>query len=424
MCPRKPSFPCSPSKKIEQPIPPRKGGSPVRKRIRHTVTFTVLRPFVRLFMKLRYNHTAVRFRPPKDVKGPYLVLSNHVMDLDPFTVTLSFREPIFYVASDMIFSVKFWAFFMKLLVMPIPKTKYRSDLATIRDIRSIVKSGGSIGIFPEGNATFDGRLMAMPKAIGKLVKLLKIPVLLYNLEGGHLSNPRWGKGVRKGYMKGSVKRILRPEEYQTLAAEDIQTIIETELTVDDLEFAERHSTLYKGSRPAEYFESAYFYCPSCAALDTLHSEKDAVHCTSCGFTAAIDGWGRFHPADSEGRPILSHEWYDDQKRALGETLEGHPDKELFADEGERVLDVVRSTKKTFIGNGRLSLSPSRIVVDIPGGEHIEWPVEQLDAAVQQRNKLIIHNHDEDRTLYLLNHPRRNALKYVLAIEHIRGRKDT
>ncbi len=372
-------------------------------------------------MKLRYNHTAVRFRPPKDLKGPYLVLSNHVMDIDPFTVGLSFREPIFYVASDMIFSVRFWAFFMKKLVMPIPKTKYRSDLATIRDIKSVVKSGGSIGIFPEGNATFDGRLMEMPKAIGKLVKLLKVPVLLYSIEGGHLSNPRWGRGVRKGYMKGSVKRILRPEEYKELSPEDILSMIETELAVDDLAFAERHSTLYKGSAPAEYFESAYFFCPACGVFDTLQSEKDAVHCTSCGFTAAIDGWGRFHPAESEGSPILSHEWHDKQKRALRERIDNHPlDKELFADEGERVLDVVRSTKKTLLGEGEVSLFPSRIVVEIPGKERIEWSVEHLDAAVQQRNKLIIHNRDEDRTLYLLNHPRRNALKYVLAIEYMRG----
>ncbi len=424
MCRKKPSFPSSPSKKTEHPIPLWKGGSPLRKRIRHTVTYAVLRPFFRLYMKLRYNHTAVRFRPPKDLKGPYLVLSNHVMDIDPFTVGLSFREPIFYVASDMIFSVKFWAFFMKLLVMPIPKTKYRADLATIRDIRSVVKSGGSIGIFPEGNATFTGDLMPMPEAIAKLVKLLKLPVLLYNIEGGHLSNPRWGRGVRKGYMKGSVKRILRYEDYKDLSPADILTEIKTELAVDDLAFAEEHATLYKGTAPAEYFESTYFFCPACRAFDTLHSEKDAVHCTSCGFTYVIDGWGRLHPAEEEEETtITSRTWYAMQKRALAEHIDTHPEGVLFQDEGERVLDVVRSTKKTLLGEGVITLSPSRFEVKMDK-EHIVWPVKHLDAAVQQRNKLIIHNRDEERTLYFLNNPRRNALKYVLAIEYMNRERKT
>ena len=102
-------------------------------------------------------------------------MGNHTINLDPILVALSFREPIYYVASDMLFSIPVISKILVYLVQPISKAKYKADTETVKNMIKVARSGGSIGVFPEGNRTFSGRIMYMPYSISKLIKLLKLP---------------------------------------------------------------------------------------------------------------------------------------------------------------------------------------------------------------------------------------------------------
>ncbi len=392
----------------------------MKKRFRHVLTFFLLKPFFRLFFKLRYNHSAERFKPQKDLKGPYLILANHVMDVDPFLVALSVKGPVFYVASDMIFSIRFWSYFLKKLVSPIPKTKYRSDTETIRDIIRMVRSGGNIGVFPEGNATFSGELMEIPGAIAKLVKFLKVPVLFYTIEGGYLTNPRWGKGVRKGKMRGRVKRVMTKDEYASLSVQELNRVIEEELTVDEYEYATTRNLHFRGKKRAEHLESAFFMCPSCGRYETLYSEKHTVYCSECGFQARYTTQGTFDAVKGDMPYARTPAWYEAQKESLKRYV-ANADGELFADEEERVLHVERSIRKTFIGEATIRLFADKVRFEFDDRSE-EWPIMHIDAAVQQRNKLILYNQNEAKTYYLLNREKRNALKYVLTIEALQKKE--
>lgn len=389
----------------------------MKKRFRHRVVFAVFKPWFRLYVKLRFNFKAHIYKKT-DFDGPFLVLSNHVMAFDPIFMGLSFQEPIYYVASDMIFSIKYASAMLKYLVSPIPKTKYRSDTDTIKDIIKMVKSGGSIGIFPEGNATFFGDLMPIPPAIGKLVKLLKIPVVLYQIDGGYLTKPRWAKSVRKGKMTGKVVHTLMPEDYQDLDYETINQTILSYIRHSDLKNQYHYPVIYKGKALAEDIESAFFICPSCHEMDTIHSQGDDIYCKACDFHVKYSPTGRLKPY-SEGHVIADTTvWHSIQKQVVTNKVSlFDPQTVITLDENERIMRVIKNIKKEDIGKATISLFKTHIRFDFDD-KRVDWNIKDIQIAVQQKNKLIVYHQPTEETYYAINHPKRSAYKYVMLVEAI------
>ncbi len=386
----------------------------MRKRLRHTIVYTTLRPFFRLFLFIKFGFRAKKFKPDRGVKGPYLIVSNHALAIDPFLLALSFREPIFYVASDMIFSIPIWSRFIRYLVSPIPKTKYRSDMETVRDIIKMVKSGGTIGLFPEGNSTFHGKLMPIDRSVVKLVRLLKIPLVLYRLEGGYLNKPRWAHKTRRGKARGQVMRVITPDEAAAMDNDTLYATIIDAIDADPYAFQQTTGSHYPCKALAEDIESAYSLCPSCGRFDTLKSEGHTVVCSACDFQARYTAEGRIETIAGEACFETTTPWYQAQEAAIAERVKCGG--KLFNDVNETVLDVRRGTEKIPLGNADITLYDDRIEIAFYDRETMVIPVHDVRASVQQKNKLILYDKAQKRTYYLLNHRKRNALKYVQAIE--------
>ena len=390
----------------------------MRKRFRHQVVFFLLRPLFRIFVYFKFSYKGKRYKSDKGYKGPYLILSNHALAMDPFLMAMSFKMPIYYVASDMIFSIPFWSKVIKYLVSPIPKTKYRSDIETIRDLLKLLKSGGSVAIFIEGNATFHGDLMPIEKSIVKLVRLVKVPILLYRIDGAYLTKPRWSSSVRRGKAVGAVTHTLTPAMVKAMDDDTLFDTIIKYIRADDYAFQKKHHLSYKGKRLAEDIESAYFYCPSCHAFNTLESAGDTVTCP-CGLKLVYNTNGRFEMIAGNHYFDKTTDWYKAQIEALAEHIDTTKQQLLFTDDHEAVLEVLHSTLKEPIGQATLKLYKTHVEMIF---ENLEVAIEikNVQASVQQKNKLILYDKSSKRTFYLLNHKKRNALKYVLAIEHLKG----
>ena len=389
----------------------------MKKRCRHTLVFTVLRPLFRIYLRLRFNYKGIRFKAEPDVKGPYLILSNHSMAMDPFFLTMSFKEPIFFIASDMIFSIPIISKIISFLVQPIPKTKYRSDMETIRDTIKMVKSGGTIGVFPEGNATFHGELMEIPFAISKLIKLLKIPVLFYRIEGGYETKPRWAKKVRRGKMVGYVHEVWKNDDYKDMPLDKIYEAIIENLKINDVN-SRSIKTSYGKKYLAEDIESSYFICPSCKSMHTLYSSNNDIKCHACSFHVVYTSLGYMENKANTHCFKKTKPWYDFQKEYLVKHLNTLSKNDLvFHDQNEDVFKVLRATKKIFLGKATMSLYKDRIVFEFKDSQ-VEWKLMDVQSAVQQKNNLILYNKRLEETYYLKSHEKRNALKYVLAIEII------
>ncbi len=349
-------------------------------RFRHRAVFGVLRPIARLFTRLAYGFRAV---PAPAPKSPSLIYANHNCNLDPLFITASFKAPIYFVAADAIFRLGFLSKLLSWLVAPIPVAKSQLDAKSVRTMLRIGNEGGSICMFPEGNRSFNGRTGYIPPAAAKLAKRVGLPLVLYRIEGGYLSTPRWGKGIRRGKIRGYVHSVITPEEVHAMTPDELLAKIRTALFVDAFAMQRANPVRYRrASGRALYLQRALYMCPKCRAIASIESKGHSCFCAACGFAVEYDEYGLFRncrggvlpPADDRkpgvnGEPPFSDvcAWDAWQKACLKEIIgqagfiAEYSSKPLLFDDGCALYRVEDGGSKP-AGEGRLRLFADRLAL--------------------------------------------------------------
>ena len=349
--------------------------------------------------------------PVKIEKAPddsqALVLFNHQTALDQFLVSLAFRQPVYYVASEDLFSIGPLARIMEHAVAPIPIKKQATDIRAVKTCLRVAREGGTIAIAPEGNRTYGGRPCHMNPAIGSLAKKLGLPVLLFRIEGGYGVHPRWSDGVRRGHMRAYIAERIEPEELKKLSPAALYERIRTGLNVDDTKVQGR----YRGRNRAEYLERMLYVCPKCG-LARFESRGDSVRCLSCGLEARYEEDKSFSCADPAFPYRFAADWYaaqEDYVNALD--TRDWIEKPLFRDEAALSRVILYRRKELLRKKAAVALYGDRIVLDEGTERELRLPFGELGTVtVLGRNKLNLY-HGE--TIYQLKGDKRfNALKYV------------
>ena len=385
-------------------------------RFRHHVVRVVAYPLLKLYSTIKYGVKVEPFKQQKKGQS-YLILFNHQTAFDQFFVGFAFKGPVYYVASEDIFSMGFVSKLLRYAVAPIPIKKQTTDVHAVMTCRKVAKEGGTIAIAPEGNRTYSGKTEHINPAIVGLIKLLKLPLLLYRLEGGYGVHPRWSDHVRRGKMRGYVSRIVEPEEYAAMSDDEILALVQEGLYVNegvaDAKF--RHKRL------AEGLERAMYVCPKCG-ITTFRTHKDVATCTRCGLqvrylpTKELAGVGEPFPFR------FTTEWYDHQCQVMRELdLTAYEDKPLFVEANTQLFEVALYKKKKPISDGA-SLSAYGNRLDIRyGKEQLVLPFEQISAVtVLGKNKLNIYF--DKKVWQFKGDKSMNALKFVNLFYHYKNIK--
>ena len=244
---------------------------------------------------------------------PNLIICNHQTAWDMVVLYMSFNKPLYFVASDDLFFERY-SKALEFIFAPIPKSKSLRDVGAIRGMKQVVNEGGNVAIFPEGNRTYSGRTESIDPAIAKLVRFLKVPVIVYNLEGGYGVMPRWGQKIAKGKYIGKVKRIINPEDYEKMSDEELYQTIVNELAVDDTKL----NIHVSGKRRAEYLERLLYICPDCG-LSEFESHGNTFKCKKCGKEYTYNEDLTISGNGFESKFKYIKDWYDFQCEYINHT---------------------------------------------------------------------------------------------------------
>lgn len=367
---------------------------------RHSVVFALLRKPIELYTRWRYGVTVERFR--EQGNRPYLILMNHQTAFDQFFVCMAFRGPIYFIATEDIFSLGWISDVLRWLVAPIPIKKQTTDIQAVMNCIKIAREGGTIALAPEGNRTYDGRTVHMNPAIAGMAKKLKLPIAIFRIEDGYGVQPRWTDKLRKGRMRGYVSRVIEPEEFTSMTKDELYEQIKQELWVDENTVTGQ----FRSKKTAEYLERCIYTCPDCG-LSVLESHGDIIECQKCGAkvrylpTKELEGVDKPFPFRFVGQ------WYDYQCDLVNSldtrTLTEQP---LFRDNASVSEVIVYKRKNLLKENASIALYGDRIEID---GE--VFPFDKASAVtVLGRNKANIYH--ENGIWQLKGDKRFNALKYV------------
>ena len=367
---------------------------------RHRVVLALLRPTLGLYTKWKYGIHIEPFR--EEGNRAYLVVMNHQTAFDQFFVSIAFRQPVYYLASEDLFSMGWVSSLIRWLAAPIPIKKQTTDIQAVKNCIRVAREGGTICLAPEGNRTFHGKTVYMNPSIASLARKLGLPLAIFRIEGGYGIHPRWSDVVRRGKMRGYVKRVYEPEEIASMSNPELFELIRQELDVDEGCVTGQ----FRHKKNAEFLERAMYVCPWCG-LTEYESRDDVITCKKCGRSIRHLPSKELEGINCEFPHRFVADWYEWQNDFICSTdLLALTEAPLY-EETVRLSRVHASKRKELLKeNATVRLYGDRIMLDDE-----TYPLGQVSAVVVLgKNKLNIY--DGNQILQLKGSKRFNALKYV------------
>lgn len=372
---------------------------------RHKFFKWLLRGVLTLLCRVRYRVALPRF--PEQKGRQFLILMNHQTPFDQFFVTATFKAPVYFVATEDIFSLGFLSRALKFLVAPIPIKKQTSDMAAVMNCLRVAREGGTVAMAPEGNRTYTGRTEYMNPAVAPLARKLGLPIALYRIEGGWGVQPRWANTRRKGRMRAYVSDVIEPEEIKTLSDEALALRIQKGLYVDDTE----EKGTFRHKRPVEYLERAIYVCPFCG-LSHFYSEGALFRCEKCGRTVryterlTFEGVGYEHPFATVAA------WYDYQNEFIRtQDLSAFGDTPIYTDSVSLSEVIVYEKKLPLDKRATAALYFDRVCVTLSTGEVLTLPFADV-SAISALGRKKINIYIEKKVYQMAGDDRFCGLKYV------------
>lgn len=374
-------------------------------KFRHKAALKILKLTLAPYTRIKYRIKIDKFKDSG--KRQYLILFNHQTAFDQFFVSMAFKKPVYYLASEDLFSNGKLSSIIKYLAAPIPIRKQATDVHAVINCMRVAKEGGTIAMAPEGNRTYSGETGYINPAVAPLAKKLGLPVAFFRIEGGFGAHPRWADKVRRGKMRGYVSSLLEPEELIKMTNEDLYRRICRELYVNeaklDLEF--RHKAL------SENAERAIYVCRSCG-LSSFKTEKDIIECKKCGERVRYLPSKKLKGERSDFPFEFLLDWYKYQENYVNSLDTKALCKEPIYTDIARFSELIPHKKRVLLKDGvKLRLYGDRITLDEGEESGLTFLFDELSGAtVLGKNKLNVYI--QNKTYQFKGDKSFCALKYV------------
>jgi ribosomal protein L37AE/L43A len=253
------------------------------------------------------------------VNPPYILLGNHNSFSDFKVVT----KAIFPHGANYVISVDGFINREKLLrnVGGICKRKFINDIFLVKNINYSLKQNKTILImYPEARYSHVGTTAILPESLGKMIKLMKFPVVTLLCHGNHLRQPIWNLRKRKVKATADMTQILKKEDLEKLSVSEINHIIEKSFIYDDYKYQKENKIAIKEDFRAEGLHKVLYQCPVCKKEGEMDSKGNKIWCKKCGKAYEMSVYGELTALS--GKTEFSHipDWYEWQRQNVKEEI--------------------------------------------------------------------------------------------------------
>ena len=215
------------------------------------------------------------------LKPPYLLLGNHnaFTDFQDATVGI-FPHRANYIVSIDVYPALGW------VLEPlggIATRKFTTDTTLVKSMMRCIKNGDIVIMYPEARYSFAGTPCVLPPSVGKLAKLLKVPVVTLVAHGNHIGQPLWNLRQR-GWKKPQfeIKQLLTAEQVKEYSVDDINQALRDEFDYNDYEWQLQHKIKCTKKWRAEGLHKILYQCPHCKTEFEMSSKGHELTCNACG----------------------------------------------------------------------------------------------------------------------------------------------
>ena len=256
------------------------------------------------------------------LKPPFVLLCNHNAFMDFKVAT----KAIYPWRANYVVAIDGYIGREKLLrdVGCICKRKFTSDIMLVKQLMQTIKNGDVAIIYPEARYSLCGTTAVLPESLGKLCRLLKVPVVTLICHGHHINSPFWNlhdRGVKP--TEAEFKKIFDAEELKNTPVSEINKKIVEAFKYDDFAWQKEKNIriTYKGR--AEGLHKVLYQCPACKTEHRMSSKGTILKCEHCGKEWEMTELGELSAVS--GKTEFSHipDWYEwERENVRREVLSG------------------------------------------------------------------------------------------------------
>ena len=252
---------------------------------------------------------------------PCLILQNHTSFLDPkITQKVMYPRPINIVTTYDAFVGLKWVL-RKLGCFPT--RKFVPEVQTLKDMAYCVNTlKTSVVMFPEAGYNFDGTTTTLPENLGRLVKLLGVPLVTIISKGADLIQPLFNRLLkRKVRFETEVKFQLSTKQIQEMSAEEITKVINDAFSYDSYKWQQENNVIIDEPNRALGLERVLYKCPHCNAEEQTVGENSTLTCKACGKQWELTETGYMKALDGETEFSHIPDWFNWERECVRTQLE-------------------------------------------------------------------------------------------------------
>ena len=160
-------------------------------------------------------------------RGAAVLLGNHSSFLDAIILEALTPRNIWFMTKNSEYKGRFMTWFLG-LAKSFPVRRYTVDVQAVRNALRAVQGGHILGIFPEGERNWDGRMLPFKRGTMRLVLALGVPVIPVGIAGAYGLMPRWTHRVKKVpvHVRFGAPLHIEPVSISAQTEEDIAAVTE------------------------------------------------------------------------------------------------------------------------------------------------------------------------------------------------------
>ena len=233
--------------------------------------------------------------------------------------------------------------------------KFITDLNLVKNMKYCVeKLQNPFVLFPEARYSLDGCTSYLPSSLGKMVRLLGVPVVVLMIHGNFVTCPQWNKINKKTFVEAEMKQIITAEETKTLSVNEINQRIAENFQYDDFAWQKEKQIKIDHPERAKGLHSLLYKCPKCNTEHQTDSAGTKLWCNACKKTWEMDEYGQLHALDGETEFSHIPDWSNWERECVRKEIE---EGTYYFEDDVRVETLPASWKFYKQGMGKLIQTP-------------------------------------------------------------------
>ena len=326
-------------------------------------------------MRTRSHKQVIHKVNMEGIKPPYILMGNHNSYYDLMVL----EKAILPHRCNYVVAIDGYIGRENLLrtIGAICKRKFTNDMNLLRHIKTVIKNGDIMVIYPEARYSLCGTKAIIPESNAALAKYFKVPLVTLTTHGDHIISPFYNtRRVRKiKGLEATLECIATKEEVEKLSVEELDRRLQKALEYDDYAWVKEKGILVKDLDRAVGLEKVLYQCPHCLTEYEMSTDGITLKCNHCGKTWEVNE--HLELVAKEGETEFPHipDWYEWERDNVRKEIEAN---KYHFETPVRIDALPNAEKFIDLGMGKLvhGMDGFRLSGVADGEEFsIDWPAK-------------------------------------------------